>query len=223
MSARNLDESLREGEEELAMVRREIAGVSAHLRDLRAQEARLEAAVEDTRHKRQIALNVDVTQTVRTLETELQRREREMAEMQARFERMAQEKDEVVSQLAKVKRMSNPDVAGAPTKTLLAPSSRYENTPAAVTGSSHDPLNQSGVLPPQPRVSRNLSYVRTTDDLGLHETASPFVHKEDYVVKGERPQTASQGQGGRFSDWRKPGSRGRVVQPPGGHTHNIFG
>ncbi len=84
----------------------------------------------------------------------------------------------------------------------------------------------------------------TTDQLGEHKSASPFInpdgecvrvpcagswlaclltprtsHPAEFVVK-ERPKTT---ESSRFNDWRKPGSR--VTKPPGGESSmsQIFG
>eukprot|EP00052_Salpingoeca_macrocollata_P030961 m.321645 g.321645 ORF g.321645 m.321645 type:complete len:210 (-) comp25687_c0_seq1:31-660(-) len=206
---------IQEEQQRLAAIRDEIGSLNERVRALRQDEMACEARIKHLQTQTLQRGNFDVKSKVLELQNEITRREQTLSELQVAFERAMQDKMTIQEQLQKV--MTVGDAAGIQRVLKEETPARYEPDVApAMTGRSNDTLGQS----PAVHVMKKTLAAGggTTDSLG-NGTASPRVNKQDYVVEGERPQTA-QGSS-RFEGWRKPSSR--VTQPPGGRSSNIFG
>jgi predicted RNase H-like nuclease (RuvC/YqgF family) len=219
---------IQQGEARLHELRQHISSLSDTLRQLRSEEEELQGRVFTWKQQINSVQERQMKTKIATLQGEMEHHDHSLAELQAAFERALADKLRLQEEMDRVLNQSDA-AAGRRQESATVPNSRYDlaSTTTVMSGRSYDPLSQSAVpvvnqfQDARERNVRVLEHgVPTTDQIGMHISASPFVNPDEYVVEG-RPATQPASESSRFSDWRRPSSR--VSQPPGGRSQIIFG
>eukprot|EP00050_Salpingoeca_kvevrii_P011619 m.16812 g.16812 ORF g.16812 m.16812 type:complete len:209 (-) comp3536_c0_seq1:217-843(-) len=206
----DIEQELATCEADLERVRQEIAAANEQARRLRVVESQIQDHIASLRVQQSARMQQTVASKAEQLRQEINRRDQVLRDMQQQVARALQDKATMERELEQISKLGS-----SVSSHQMASTTRYDVH--ALT--SHDPLNQRHVEDgPRKAVPTHSTAI---DDIGMRDTASPYVHKDEYQDIGMRASDPAFVAQGRFSDWRRPGSR--VRQPPGGHSSNIFG
>eukprot|EP00039_Didymoeca_costata_P015638 m.270039 g.270039 ORF g.270039 m.270039 type:complete len:239 (+) comp16261_c3_seq1:42-758(+) len=217
-------------EQELAQVRNEMSKLNERLRDLKAHEGTLQAKIIQMKHEHRAMLAIDTDAKAKQIQATVTEKESKMRQLQAQLEALNMDREKSIEELNGVLKKGIIDgrAAGAKQVSVNAANSRYDLiNPNVATGLSQDPLAQTTGQGENPFQGRPIEKTAVSiDDIGQHDSASPYVRPEDYKIEGDRPQTPGGNKSAKFSDWKTPNRNAtRIAQPPGGFSSmgNIFG